>query len=172
MAFNQPLRKLVLLVHVLGSVGWTGAVAAFLALAVTGLNTLDVLTVRAVYIAMLPITWWIIVPLAVVSLVSGLLLSFCTAWGLFRHYWIIFKLLISSISLPILFLHTGIIRRVATSAMTTALGPTDLYQDRLQLVVASTASLGALVVATFLSVYKPRGRTHVSSSQIMIREIP
>lgn len=158
MMLNPPLRKLVLLIHVLGSVGWTGAVAAFLALAVTGLNDPHPLTVRAVYIAMLPITWWIIVPLAFVSLASGLLLSLFSSWGLFRHYWIIFKLLISSISLPVLLLHTGIIRRVAVAAMSANFNVQELYQDRRQLVIASVAALAALVIATLLSVYKPRGR--------------
>jgi hypothetical protein len=159
MPLNPPLRKLLLLLHVLTSVGWTGAVAAFLALAITGLNAGDVPTTQAVYIAMLPITWWIIVPLAIGSLVSGITLSLCTTWGLFRHYWVIFKLLISSLSLPLLFLHIGIIRRVATAAITGPVHTGDLHQDRLQLVIASMASLTALVIATLLSVYKPRGRT-------------
>ena len=158
MTLNPPLRKLVLLIHVLGSVGWTGAVAAFLALAVTGLNDPRPLVVRAVYIAMVPVTWWIIVPLAIVSLVSGLLLSICSAWGLFRHYWVIFKLLISSISLPVLLLHTGIIHRVAVAAMSANCNFQELYPDRLQLVIASAAALAALVIATLLSIYKPRGR--------------
>jgi hypothetical protein len=158
MMLNPPLRKLVLLIHVLGSVGWTGAGAAFLALAVTGLNSPHPLTIRAAYIAMVPITWWIIVPLALVSLVSGLLLSLFTPWGLFRHYWIVFKLLISSISLPVLLVHTGIIRRVAGAAMSANFNFRELYQDRLQLVIASAVALAALVIATLLSIYKPRGR--------------
>ena len=158
MMLNAALRKLVLLIHVLASVGWTGAVAAFLALAVAGMTDPHILTVRAVYIAILPITWWIIVPLAIVSLASGLLLSLCTAWGLFRHYWVVFKLLISSISLPILYVHTGIIRSVAVAAMSANFRVQELYQERVQLVIASAAALAALMIATLLSVYKPRGR--------------
>ena len=159
MSLTQPLRKLTLLAHVLCSVGWTGAVAAFLALAVTGLNSPGPVLVRAVYIAMPPITTWIIVPLAILSLVTGLVLSICTPWGLLRHYWIIFKLLISAASLPLLFLHMSIIRRVAKVAIDTTLPFTGLREDRQQLVVASAASLAALVAAALLSVYKPRGRT-------------
>jgi hypothetical protein len=51
-AFSASTRKFTLLAHVLSSVGWTGAVAAFLALAVTGLNNSDPQTARSVYIAM------------------------------------------------------------------------------------------------------------------------
>ena len=159
MLLTQPLRKLTLLTHILSSVGWSGAVAAFLALAVTGLNSPNPVIVRAVYIAMQPITLRIIIPLAILSLLTGLVLSIGTPWGLFRHYWIIFKLLISTASLPILFLHTGIIRRVATAATDTRLPFTGLHEDRQQLVIASAASLMALVAAALLSVYKPRGRT-------------
>jgi hypothetical protein len=155
-AFSQSTRKLILLAHVLSSVGWAGAVAAFLVLALTGLGSSSVQTVRAVYIAMEPVTSWVIVPLAIASLVTGLLLSLGTRWGLFRHYWVIFKLLISSFSLPMLFLHRGIIHRVAAAAMNSGISPADLHPDRVHLVVAAAASLGALVGAALLSIYKPR----------------
>jgi hypothetical protein len=156
-AFSPSTRKLILLAHVLSSVGWTGAVASFLALAITGLMSANSVAARAVYIAMEPVTSWVIVPLAIASLVTGLLLSLGTRWGLFRHYWVIFKLLISSFSLPLLFLHTGMIHRVAAAAMIGGIYEADLRQDRIHLVVASFASLGALVGATLLSIYKPKG---------------
>lgn len=159
MRLPTPLRKAALLVHILSSVGWIGAITAFLSLALTGLNNPDPQTARAVYIAMEPITRWNIVPLAVASLATGLLLSLTTQWGLLRHYWVIFKLLINLLSLPILLLHTKIIHRVAVAAVTTNLSPADLYQDRAQLVTASVAALAALLFATLLSVYKPKGIT-------------
>jgi hypothetical protein len=159
MAFSTSTRKLTLLAHVLSSVGWTGAVAAFLALALTGLNNPDPQTARAVYIAMEPVTSWVIVPFAIASLVTGLLLSLGTRWGLLRHYWVIFKLLISGFSLPLLFLHTAVIHRVAAAAMVSGIAPADLRQDRVQLVVAAVVSLGALVGATLLSIYKPKAVT-------------
>jgi hypothetical protein len=157
MPFPQPIRKLFVLIHILGSIGWIGAVAAFLALAVTGVRSSDLTIVRSVYIAMEPVTWWIIVPLAFVSFFSGLVLSLGTKWGLLRHYWVVFKLLINLVSLPILLLHTGIIHRVAAAAVDNGLSAGDLYQDRLQLVLVSAAALVALVIAGVLSVYKPQG---------------
>lgn len=159
MPYSQPARKLTLLAHILSSVGWIGAIGAFLALALTGLRNSDAQVVRAAYIAAASITWWIIVPLAVASLATGLLLSLCTPWGLFRHYWVILKLLINLLSLPILLLHTSIIDRLASAAALANLAPGDFHQDRIQLVVVSSASLAVLIVATLLSVYKPRGIT-------------
>ena len=116
MRFPQSIRKFILLVHILTSVGWIGAVAVFLALALTGLNNPMPQTARALYIAMDPITTCIIVPFAIASLTTGLIISLGTRWGLFRHYWVFFKFLINTLSLPILFLHISIIHRVAAAA--------------------------------------------------------
>lgn len=150
MLFSPTIRKLALLAHVLCSVGWIGAIAAFLALAITGVRSSDPQTIHAVCIAMEPMTGWVIVPLAFTSLVTGLLLSLGTKWGLVRHYWVIIKLLINALSLPILLLHVGIIHRVAR---------TYAAADLRQLVLAAIASLAALLVATVLSILKPRGVT-------------
>lgn len=49
---TPPLRKFALTAHVISSVGWLGAVAAFLALAVAGLAGRDARLVRASYLAM------------------------------------------------------------------------------------------------------------------------
>lgn len=159
MTMTPALRKLVLLAHVTTSVAWLGAVATFLALAVTGLNSPDVRMVRAAYQAMLPITWYVIVPLAFAALSTGLVLSLGTKWGLFRYYWVLAKLLINSLSVPILLLHTQVIRTVAEAAATSTLSPTDLHEQRGQLVTISIVALLALLAAIILSVYKPRGLT-------------
>ena len=165
MPFTQPVRKLTLLAHILCSVGWTGAVTSFLALAVTGLQSTDPQVVRAVYVAMGPMTRWIIVPAAFLSFATGFLLSVGTHWGLLRHYWVIFKLLINLLSLPVLLLHYRIIGRVAAAATAAYLSPADFRADRIQLVVASGLSLGVLVIATFLSVFKPRGLIPYANSR-------
>ena len=69
------------------------------------------------------------------------------------------KLLINSLSIPILLLHTRLIREVATAAAKTGLSPADLHDQRLQLVTISLVALLALLTATTLSIYKPRGLT-------------
>jgi hypothetical protein len=66
------LRKVALTAHVVSSVGWLGAVAAFLALAVAGLTSQDAQMVRAAYLAMESIAWFVFVPLCVASLLTGL----------------------------------------------------------------------------------------------------
>jgi hypothetical protein len=153
------LRKFVRTAHVIFTVGWLGSVAAFLALAIVGLNSRDTQLVRAAYLAMDPITRFVIVPLSLLPLLlTGPLLSLGTPWGLFRHYWIIVKLIINILSTLILLVHLqpiGYMARVASEGMISS-------ADRgvqVQLVVAASAGLAALLVATGLAVYKPRGMT-------------
>jgi hypothetical protein len=159
MTLTPPLRKLVLLLHLITAISWPGAVAAFLSLALTGLTSTNAQIVRSSYLAMPPITWYIIAPLAFASLLTGLLLSLGTRWGLFLHYWVLAKLLINSISILLLLLHTRVIADVATAAAQAPLSNTDLHGERVQLVTISIAALLALLLATILSVYKPRGMT-------------
>ena len=159
MILTPFLRKLALTVHLAASVGWLGAVAAFLALAVVGLTRQDIQTVRAAYVAMALTTWFVIVPLAFASLLSGVISSLGTRWGLFRYYWVVIKLLITLVATIILLVHTQLIDVLgAVAAKTTVLGA-DLQSSQLLMVVASVAALLALLMATALSVYKPQGMT-------------
>lgn len=88
------IRRFVLTAHVASSVGWLGAVAAFLALAIVGLTDQDARTVRGAYLVMEPVAWLVLVPLAIATLLTGLVQSLGTKWGLFRHYWVLITLLI------------------------------------------------------------------------------
>lgn len=159
MTMSPGLRKLALTVHVTTSVGWLGAVAAFLALAIAGLTSQDAQIVRTAYIAMMLITWCVIVPLSVASLLTGLVQSLGTAWGLFRHYWVVMKLLLTIIATTILLLKTRPITYVANVAAKTTLSGADLRGLRSELVVHSGGGLLVLLVIATLSVYKPWGRT-------------
>ena len=153
------LRKLALTAHVAASVGWLGAVASFLALAVAGLTGQDAQRVRAAYLAMEAITWFVIVPLSLASLVTGLVSSLGTAWGLFRHYWVVAKLLLTLLATAVRLLHMPPISHVADVAAKTPLSGDDLRALRVQLVADAVAALLVLLAATALAVYKPRGLT-------------
>jgi hypothetical protein len=150
-------RKLALTAHVVSSVGWLGAVGSFLALAVVGLTSRDDQLTRAVYVAVEPTTWFVIVPLSLASLLTGLLQALGTAWGLFRHYWVIAKLLLTVLATVVLLVHTQPIGHMADLASGTTLAGSDGV--RVQLVVDAVAALLVLLAATALSVYKPRGIT-------------
>src|SRR5262249_44201007 len=159
MILAPRLRKLALTAHVTSSVGWLGAVGGFLALAVVGLRSEGPERVRAAYLAMESITWSVIVPLSIAALVTGLVQSLGTTWGLFRHYWVLAKLLLTVLSTGLLLLHTGPIGHLARAAAAATLSSTDLRRARIQLLADAGAALVVLIVTTTLSIYKPRGVT-------------
>jgi hypothetical protein len=130
------LRKLALIAHIAASVGWIGADSAFLALAIAGLTSQDGRLVQAAYLAMGVIAWYVIVPLSLASLLTGLLQSLGTKWGLFRHYWVLVKFLIALAATTILVMHTQPISLLASAAANTALSGAHLREARVQLVVA------------------------------------
>ena len=156
---SPRLRKLVLTAHILASVGWLGAVAAFLALAVVGLTSGDAQLGRSGYVVMGILGWWVILPLCLASLVSGVVQSLGTVWGLFRHYWVVTKLVINLLSTLILLVHLRPIDLIARVASEPTFAPGDHIQVRVQMAVASGLAVAALLLATILSVYKPRGLT-------------
>ena len=159
MMMTPGVRKFSLILHVTSSLGWFGAVAAFLALAIAGLNTPQIQVARAAYTSMELIAWSVIIPLCLASLLTGIVQSLGTAWGLFRHYWVAIKLLITVISTLILLVHMQPIGHMAAVAAERALAPDDLRPLRVQLTVDALAAMVALVVATVLAVYKPKGLT-------------
>lgn len=159
MLMAPGLRKFMLTLHVIASVGWLGAVATFLALAVVGLQSRDTETLRAAYIAMDVAAWYVIVPLSFAAPITGLVQSLTTSWGLFRQYWVLVKFLMTLPSTFLLMVHMGSIDHVAGMVTGSGFSGADLHGMRLQLVIEASAALLVLLVATILSVYKPKGMT-------------
>ena len=153
------LRKCTLTAHVTTSLGWFGAVLAFLVLAIVGMTSQDAQLVRSVYLAMDVITWSVIVPLAFASLFTGIVSSLGTRWGLFRYYWIVVKLVMTILATLILLVHTKPMDLLAAIAVkATALSAYPSGAER-QMLIASAGALVVLLVLTALSYYKPRGMT-------------
>lgn len=149
------LSKFALTAHIACSVGWLGALAGWLALAIAGLTSQDAQLVRAADLAMELTARFVIVPLAFASLLTGIVQSLGTPWGLFRHYWIVAKLLLTVFATIVLLLKTEQISRVAAATLA---GP-ELRQTRIGLAVHAGGGLLVLLVITALSVFKPWGRT-------------
>ncbi len=159
MTLTTSLRKFALTLHVVASVGWIGAVAGFLALAIVGLVSPDIVQVRASYVAMDLIYRSVIIPLGLASLVTGVISSLGTEWGLFRHYWVLIKLLLTAPTILMMLEHARLVGYMARAAVATGLSNSELSGSRIQLISYACLALLVLLVATVLSTYKPRGRT-------------
>ena len=170
MAFAPALRRFAFTTHVTTSVGWIGAVLVFLALALIGLTSQDERTVRGAYLVMAPAAWFVLVPLAHAALLSGIALSLGTPWGLFRHYWVVFKLVITLFSTVILLIYMGTFRQMAGVAAdpVVELGLVRTPSP----VVHAILALVLLVIATVLGVYKPFGPTPYGSRKLAERRPP
>lgn len=155
MAMAPRLRTFVLTVHIGSSVGWLGAIAAYLALNVPALTGAEEQTVRAAYLMMEPVAWFAIVPCALASLLTGIVQSLGTPWGLFRHYWVLISLAITVFATAILLSHLPTVSRMADMAADPNVYPDGLGGD----LVHSVGGLLVLLVPLVLNIYKPRGMT-------------
>ena len=160
MTLSPSARKLTLTAHITSSVGWLGAIIGFLAIAIAGVTSVDHGFVRAAARTMETIGWFVLVPLAVASLLTGLLQGLGSAWGVFRHYWVVAKLAINLFATVVLLLYMQTLGTAADVAARPRLSAADL--ELLQSpspVLHGALALALLVVATILAVYKPRGLT-------------
>lgn len=149
------LRRLALAVHVACSVGWLGAVAAYVALNVPALTSDDEQLVRAAYLMMQPVALYAVVPLALASLVTGIVQALGTPWGLVRHYWVVISLVVTLFATTILLLHLPAIGELADAA---ARPDTDVFALGGDL-FHSLGGLALLLLPLVLNIYKPRGLT-------------
>jgi hypothetical protein len=157
MIFTPGLRKLALTAHITATLGWLGAVMVFLAVAIVGLTSEDAQTVRGAYLVMDPAAWLALVPLAFASLLTGVVQALGTTWGLFRHYWVLFKLVIAVFITTVLLIYMETFRHMAGVAADPG-ADLALVRNHSPMIHAVLALL-SLLVATVLAVYKPRGMT-------------
>lgn len=116
MIMPPGLRKFALTVHLTSSVGWIGAVAAYIALDLAAARGQDAQTLRAAYLAMEWTASLVIVPLALATLLTGLVMSLGIRWGLFRHYWTVISLLLTVFATVVLLAETRTISYFADRA--------------------------------------------------------
>jgi hypothetical protein len=156
MTMAPAIRRLTLAAHLTFSGGWIGTVMAYLGLGVAAVTSQDAHTVRAAWIAMDLTGWFVIVPLAIGSLLSGIVTALGSPWGLWRHYWVVFSLVLTTFAAAVLLVHMptvssiAAVARQADGARLDDLGG-DLAHPAIGLVV--------LLVIQVLNVYKPRGMT-------------
>jgi hypothetical protein len=161
MAMSPRLRKLALTAHVVSSVGWLGGVAGFLVLAIAGRASADPGLVRGAYLGMDLIGRYLLVPLSLVSLTTGVIQSVGTHWGLLRYYWVVVKLTLTVGAVTVLLLHQfTVVSGAAQEASTTALDiRPNVGRWATQLVADAFLAVVVLLTTTTLSVFKPWGRT-------------
>ncbi|MFF5898245.1 DUF2269 domain-containing protein [Streptomyces argenteolus] len=146
---RRPVRRSILVVHVAASVGWLGLTVGLLSLSLAAFLTHDATMAGAAARAMKVFGDWLVVPVALLSLVSGLVLALGTSWGLARHRWVWTKFWLTLITagLSVFALRPGIDEAAAR-------GTVDI-----DLVIAPSVATATYLFVTAISVLKPWGPT-------------
>lgn len=157
---NLSTRKLVLTTHITVSVGWIGAVLAYLALVVAAMADQNDQTLRAYWMGLELLGWYVIVPLALAALFTGLVIALGTPWGLIRHYWVLTSLLLTVVATGVLLLHMPSVSFFARVAVEGDIANVGALRHALrgELLHAGPGLLVLLAIEA-LNVYKPRGLT-------------
>jgi hypothetical protein len=159
MKLSPSLRRLNFTAHLTASLSWIGALAVFFAHAVASVASQDAQLVRAACIAMGITAWFVILPLSIGSVVTGLIQALGTAWGLVRHYWVLAKLLLTALATVVLLLKLAPISTVSSAALASTFSPADFSGLRMSLLIHAFAGMLVLLTIAVLAVYKPAGLT-------------
>jgi hypothetical protein len=156
MTLGPRLRRIVLTTHVIASVGWIGALAAYGTLVVAALTSDSDETIRAAFVAM-ALVYYALVPLAAVGLLTGLAQSLGSSWGLLRHYWVLTKFVVTMVAITVMVLNLDNVRDHADQVTGTHVTHmSGVASHQLRHVIGGMA---ILLLAAILGKYKPKGLT-------------
>jgi hypothetical protein len=150
MRLSPRWRKAVLTLHVVTAVGWLGVDLVLLTFGIVGLTGADP---DLVYPAQSLIGRLLFTPLSVLVWLIGVVNAIFTPWRLLKHWWVVVKLLLTTLMLVLVLflLYPGLTEAGELAA--------DLPRpDQINMVVAPSVSTSLLIFATVLSTYKPWGR--------------
>ncbi|WP_234322888.1 DUF2269 domain-containing protein [Streptomyces sp. NRRL S-350] len=162
-------RKALVVLHVVASVSWLALMLCLLTLAVTALTTGDADRLRTAYRAMAMLGDVLVVPLSLLTLLSGVVLGLGTSWGLFRYYWVNTKFwltlgaMAASIFALTARLHDAV--RAVDAHPTGPITPADLGFVRYNAAIVPAIALSLYLFAVILSVYKPWGRRRAAGAR-------
>lgn len=159
---NQKKKSILVAVHVLSVASWIGGTLAMLLLAVylqKGANGEQLLYTMT---SMEVIDENLLKYPALLTLITGIMLSVWTQWGLVKHYWVIIKLVLTilTIMIGIFFLNRW---TANLGILIEDLGFIALKNEQFQttwISVVTTSSFNILCLAflTFITYLKPFGK--------------
>ncbi|MBZ6199359.1 DUF2269 domain-containing protein [Streptomyces olivaceus] len=149
---SRPARRGLLVVHLVASASWLGLTLGLLALGATAVTTASPTAVEASVRSMKLFADWLLLPLALLTLTSGVVLALGTHWGLARHRWVFTKFWLTSATTvaTVLALRPGVNSAVAAG---------EALPDAGDVLAGPVVSLSAYVFMTVISLLKPWGPT-------------
>ncbi|MER6995328.1 DUF2269 domain-containing protein [Streptomyces sp. NPDC000410] len=152
---KRPARQAILVVHVCASAGWLGLSLGLLGLSSAAAASGSPAVAEASYRSMALFANWLMIPIALLTLGSGLVLSLGTPWGLARYRWVWTKFWLTLITTTL----TTFSLRPGVNAAADEAAAGIPVQDPTGLLAAPIVSLSAYLFMTAISVLKPWGMT-------------
>lgn len=158
---SPRLRKAVLTAHVAISVGWLGLVTGMFAMSVAGATTHDAELQAAMYRTMSMLDEIFLGMTSMFALISGIVVSAGTKWGLLRRTWVATKFFLT---MCVMVLGFSVIHQLILKANTLVDEKAPVRGGELDGVGwamsgAALVALLSLVLMTAVSTYKPWGTT-------------
>lgn len=151
-AGSRPGR-LLLTGHIIVTVALIGAAFVLVGLGVSGLRGADP---RTIFPAAHMVDAWVVAPLAILALTTGITQAFLTGRGLTNYWWVVIKLATTALAtVAVVFVLEP---RLAGSAEAALAGQSYAPGEFLPLVVASSVAVVLLVTNVILGMYKPGRR--------------
>ncbi|MFE6052989.1 DUF2269 domain-containing protein [Kitasatospora sp. NPDC056446] len=147
---------------------WLALMLCLLTLALAALTTGDADRLRAAYRAMGLLGDVLVLPLSLLTFLSGVALGLGTSWGLFRYYWVSTKfwLTLGAMAASVLALtarlHDAV--RVADAHPTGPIPVAEIGFVRYNVVIVPAVALSLYLFNVILSVYKPWGRRRTAAA--------
>lgn len=155
MKLNRPARRALLVVHVTASASWLGLTAGLLALALTATATGSAVTVEASVRAVGLFADWILLPVSLLTLLTGLVPAHGTPWGLARHHGVYTKFWLTLATTAV----TAFALRPGLNTAVTAVSGGGPLPGTGDVPAGPVVSLTAYVFMTAVSLLKPWGPT-------------
>jgi uncharacterized membrane protein len=153
------IRKVVLTLHVIFAVGWLGTGFTMLALGIMGFTGSNIQTMRESYVSMERLGDFVVIPVALCAVLTGLLLGLGSRWGLLRHYWVAVKLIVGLGALTLAAFALRARLHEAASLVKKPGASTDIGFVSITLIVAPSVALVLYTSNVVLSIFKPWGKT-------------
>ncbi|WP_240041204.1 DUF2269 family protein [Paenibacillus ginsengarvi] len=155
-------KKLLVTAHLIFSAIMLGGMVIFLVLSITAATTNDPRLFESCFAIMRVLAQTSVRASTIGTVVTGVLLSVWTHWGLLRYYWIIAKELLTLVAIGIGIVGIGI-WSVKTADLSAAQGMDVLHDavfrsNRNMLVGGIVCQIVSLAAIFVLSVYKPWGK--------------
>jgi hypothetical protein len=154
---SSLVRKSVLTVHVIASVGLIGSSAGTVGVALIAAGTEPTGDARVLYTAARTLVYALAIPFSVTALVTGIALGLGTRWGVLRHTWVVAKLgLLALVILNGALVIRPLIGELIDESSATPAG--DLGAAQWAMPGAAALNIVFAAAAATLAIFKPGGR--------------